>query len=249
MWLISLIVVCLFLCVIAVLFLRLRTPSQHVAVTSPFADPDVVAEVVQEAERIGLPPPLLLAIAYQEGGLVRALWPSLIGDNGTSCGPFQIHVPVHGGPCERWFSVPASVRQMEGRWIREFGAAGGWSAWLTDPVGFLVRAAPRMQGSIAWSSDIARTNLSLALRSYNTYIYERSCDRAQSMHALVRDQRAVARGLDDDKWLATAALLMSGNASLGTAYYELAVRAHIRRDEVASLADAFQREALFLCAR
>jgi hypothetical protein len=119
----------------------------------PGYDYDVALAVIEEAVAQQLPPLLLLALAHGEGGLRR---PFPVGDGGTSFGPFQVHVPAHGGTREHWENPVNAIRLMVSRWRRAFQAAGGWLAWWYDKYAFIERWAPDAQGSVAWTPDKAR---------------------------------------------------------------------------------------------
>src|SRR2546423_1629862 len=71
------------------------------------ADPIVVALINQMSRRYGVDPAAARAVASVEGGLQRGA----VGDQGTSYGPFQLHV---GGALPRgrgaaWANSPAGI--------------------------------------------------------------------------------------------------------------------------------------------
>lgn len=103
--------------------------------------------IVREAERIGLPPLLLLALGLGESSLD----PEAVGDNGQSFGVFQIHVPVHGGPPGRWTGIPgtkAAMELMAPRWRNAWATSGGSDKWGRDASLFLWLFWPVAQGAI-----------------------------------------------------------------------------------------------------
>ncbi|MGE0371938.1 MAG: hypothetical protein AB7Q01_08630 [Gammaproteobacteria bacterium] len=191
-------------------------------VVSTSFDADVVAQIVANAERLGLPPRLLLALAAHEGGLVRALWPSAIGDRDLdwrgSCGPFQIYVAVHGQYCEYWMDADRSVRQMEDRWLWAFDVTGGWPAWNADNNAFLRGFAPRAQGSINWTYQHAVDALWVADRAFAAYSPVPACRTEQ-----------LAASLDESAFLAGVAFDLSAGDPVGSAYADLAARATFNR--------------------
>lgn len=103
--------------------------------------------IVREAERIGLPPLLLIALGMGESSLD----PEAMGDGGQSFGVFQIHVPVHGGPPGRWTGIPgtkAAMELMAPRWRNAWAQSGGGDKWGRDASLFLWLFWPVAQGSI-----------------------------------------------------------------------------------------------------
>lgn len=216
-------------------------------------DLDVVAEVVTECERLEIAPAVCLGTISQEGGLVRAGWPRLIGDldldSRGSCGPLQIYIKVHGRTCDYWFDVGRSFAQMGPRWKWAWKELGGGPAFAADPVGFLQRFAPLAQGSIAWSRELTYPNLTLALKAYAQHLDGGSsrCAVADALRKLAMDQQMVAGWADESAWLANAGTLQSGGHPVGTAYADQAARAVRVRDAQRGLAEASMHEATLLC--
>lgn len=103
--------------------------------------------IVREAERIGLPPLLLIALGMGESSLD----PEAVGDGGQSFGVFQIHVPAHGGPPGRWTGIAGTKAAMElmgPRWRNAWVLSGGGDKWGRDASLFLWLFWPAAQGSI-----------------------------------------------------------------------------------------------------
>lgn len=132
---------------------------------------EVVKSIIEWADQNGLPPVNQLATALQESG--GKLNPYAMGDwdgrQYTSFGIYQIHTPVHGGPPEKWMGVDGlwrSMEQMRSRWQQTFHDCGGWDAIIDDIVDFQMRWAPRAQGSIEWSRQLAARRIGEALRIY-----------------------------------------------------------------------------------
>lgn len=67
-------------------------------------DPRVARLIAQEARRRGLDPEAVLAVAMSEGGVRYGA----VGDNGTSFGPFQLHI---GGALPKQHSVSQKAAQ------------------------------------------------------------------------------------------------------------------------------------------
>lgn len=69
--------------------------------------PPVKRLIIQKARKYGLDPAAVLAVAMGEGGL---RW-GAVGDNGTSFGPFQLHVggALPKGKDARWANSPAGL--------------------------------------------------------------------------------------------------------------------------------------------
>jgi hypothetical protein len=205
----------------------------------PGWDYDIVAAVVAEADRMGLPPLLLLAVAHQEGGLKR---PFPVGDVaiGGSYGPFQIYCPVHPPPtgdCRYWEDPVAAMREMEARWRAVFTDLGGWRAWMWDHVGFLMRFAPRAQGSVAWDEATARTNLGLAEGTYVFFLKGEADRREREATArLVGSLAVAADGLDDLQ--ARAGVLRQQIAALQATLDDLQVRIAIHTDALRDAVNA-----------
>lgn len=234
-----------------------RDLSQSIATVSTDYDLDVVGEVVDNCERLGLPPTLCLGVVFQEGGLVRSLWPSAIGDGGESCGPLQIN-KIHwtdDKQCSYWFDVTRSFDLMGSRWQWAFDRQGGWGYWQTDPVNFLRWFAPDAQGSIGWSYNLALTNLTLADGAYADYLTQPPivnegadpCTVAQALNELVNQQLGVTSEIDESTFLANLARIQSNGHPIGSAYSQLAQRLLNHRNAVQGLAEAIQYEAWLLC--
>jgi murein DD-endopeptidase MepM/ murein hydrolase activator NlpD len=112
----------------------------------------LVAVIVEFATTAGLPPDLLLTLAYAESMLDAFA----AGDNGTSCGAFQVHWPVHGGTCAVWQGVAGAERAMAlmgAQWLRTFAAHGGAAAWQANPVAFFCGWWPDAQGAEPASAE------------------------------------------------------------------------------------------------
>jgi hypothetical protein len=110
------------------------------------ADPGLISAIVRFARACGLPPDLLVALAYAESELDAFA----IGDNGTSCGAFQAHVPAHGHDCAHWQGVDGAQRimaVMRDRWLRAYRQHDGASAWSAAPEQFLRIWWPDAQGA------------------------------------------------------------------------------------------------------
>lgn len=167
---------------------------------------DLVDPVVAEADRIGLPRRLVLALAHQEGG-VRGEYDRYIGDldldSRGSCGPFQIYIAVHGGQCSDWYEPVRAMRLMAERWLGNYYAAGGFLAWERDPVVFIAYWAPRAQGSIEWTPAIARATLAEADRSLAGWEAETLARRGRT--PVSADYHIIADGLDEAARLGTEA--------------------------------------------
>lgn len=94
-------------------------------------DPAVYAAIVQIANRHGLDPAAVLAVAAGEGGIRYGA----VGDNGTSFGPFQLHV---GGalPADKdaaWANSPEGLDYAI-RKMAEVGARGLTGAPAIDTI-------------------------------------------------------------------------------------------------------------------
>lgn len=233
-----------------------RDLSKSIATVSTDYDMDVVGEVITECERIGLPPTLCLGVVFQEGGLVRDLWPNAIGDGGESCGPLQIN-KIHWTntkQCEYWFDIGRSFDLMGSRWKWAFNKNGGAASWTANPVDFLKRFAPDAQGSIGWSTGLAQTNLSLADGAYASYLRNAEettgadpCEVSDALKQLGNQQLQVAAQIDETTFLANLARIQSGGHPIGTAYTQLANRLATHHSQVTGLAQAILYEAEILC--
>lgn len=158
---------------------------------------EVVDAISTEADRIGLPPLLVLALGAQEGGLsCPPVCPTgdLDLDPRGSIGTFQIYCVVHPPPpgqgCEYWRDPLAAMREMTPRWLYYFNQRGGWSAWLADNYQFIAAWAPDAQGSIGWTATIARANVAQGQIAYIGYLQAR-IDRAERRPAGGDDGRVI----------------------------------------------------------
>src|SRR5688572_11194386 len=83
----------------------------------------------------GLPPDLILAVAYNESG-----WnPSAQGDGGHSVGLFQPHDAGHGaGMGDDRYDPFQNYSRMREDFKYWFEALGGAQAYVADPLGFYI---------------------------------------------------------------------------------------------------------------
>jgi hypothetical protein len=124
---------------------------------APLKGIPLVAYIVTRARQLGLDPAAVLSIAVHEGGFSGA-----IGDNGTSFGPFQLHI---GG------ALPAGIAAQGGT------AASNWAnspAGLDYALGRINTVAHGQTGTQAITSIASRferpanpgAEISLASQSY-----------------------------------------------------------------------------------
>lgn len=110
--------------------------------------PPVHAAVIrEEAALMGLPALLLYALAYGESEFNERG----AGDNGSSRGYFQVHVPVHGLPAHGWVGIEgtrAAIRLMGPRWRTTYASLGGDDAFTINPTAFFCRWWPAAQGAV-----------------------------------------------------------------------------------------------------
>ncbi len=121
-----------------------------------------IAYIIQQANKLGIDPTALLAIAAHESSFQVN---NDAGDYGKSWGLFQLNSNV-------WHIPKSTALTAQGNtdfWIANFGARaqssyidnGGTTAFLRDPQGFLQRWVPSLQGSDAWSQRNAIDALAL----------------------------------------------------------------------------------------
>lgn len=206
---------------------RVALPSK-VAPTIIGWDYTTVDTISREADRVGLPPLLILSLAVQEGGL-RPPFPTgdLDLDSRGSCGFAQIYVVVHGHDCAYWQDPLNDMREMESRWLFYFNAYGGWDAWSNDQYTFLQNAIPSMQGSISWSYSLARANYWQAQVAYIGY-YQQRVQKAETSLGVPTDPSValsiVADGLGDLHARATTLKAQAADLELRAAIQEQGAR-------------------------
>lgn len=107
----------------------------------------------------GMPSLLGVALGYLENEAFDP-W-NRTGDGGTSVGIFQIHLPAHGGPAERWLGIEGTrnaMQRMMSRWLNAYAAMP--SRFETDPALFLHQWWKPAQGGSAQPS-IERCRLAI----------------------------------------------------------------------------------------
>lgn len=97
----------------------------------------LASQIVAIANRLGLPPLLLLAVAAQEtgGGSVAGIDPQKINSIGAA-GVWQMY---NKGPQEQWLGsggMVAGANAMASRWQQAFANAGGMEAFNANPAAF-----------------------------------------------------------------------------------------------------------------
>lgn len=127
----------------------------------------ITADIRDFATANGLPPLLLVALGWLENSSFDP-W-NTTGDNGQSVGIFQIHLPAHGGPAEKWLGregTQAAMRLMLWRWRTAYDAMG--FRFDEEPVEFLQTWWQPAQGGSALPSydqcriAVAKARLALA---------------------------------------------------------------------------------------
>lgn len=123
-----------------------------------------------------LPELLLLPMLIHESG--GALDPNIERHTADedSYGIIQINARAHSGDPAQWLGytgIERSMNEMHSRWQTTFNNLGSWSAWIADPVRFLVTFAPMAQGSDAWTYDLAARRFGQALQIYVQFLKTR----------------------------------------------------------------------------
>lgn len=119
------------------------------------ADPRVIQNIRKAAQQTGADPAAMLATALTEDGAR----PGVVGDNGTSFGPFQFHVGgALGNHAPSWADTPAAYlnRAQEFKRLQVHGGKGAAAVQRpADPSGYALKVqgnlgeARRLLGSAA----------------------------------------------------------------------------------------------------
>lgn len=114
-----------------------------------------------------IPTVLGLAVNIQESGLDdNAENVADAPDYGGSYGNFQLNQDPRAHPNTAFVAVNPwydyGYPEVRSSWEAAFHSLGGWSSFLNDPEGFLSQFAPKAQGSVAWSRELAAARLNSA---------------------------------------------------------------------------------------
>ena len=128
-------------------------------------------QIIDFANKNGLPPDLLLAMAKGESDLN----PNQRTNTGRedSYGTFQVNTRAHGGSPSKWMGAEGTERamnEMKSRWTSAFNACGGESAWRSNPQQFFQKFWPKAQGCIVPTSSRVNECVKLGKQAYKAYV-------------------------------------------------------------------------------
>lgn len=114
---------------------------------------DAVPDILNSAQKWNLDPWVALAVAYGEGGFNYGT----VGDNGTSFGPYQLHVggALPPGKNEAWANSPAGIDYAIQHIAAVVGRRSGREGISAAVTGFERPAAPtpEINRDVSWLSQ------------------------------------------------------------------------------------------------